>query len=134
MGLKNDKAVPGREDRVAACMAPGGCASGDAFHGMSGGVVQLGVNGQLGGFERIVSEVRDGQRRTQRDRAGLNQIDRAPEAHVFVWRAWVPIDPIDAERFFRWREGFNGEDVGFAGLEEFRHIEVVGAIGSGDLS
>jgi nitrogenase molybdenum-iron protein alpha chain len=28
MGLKEDKTVPGREDRVAACMAHGGCASG----------------------------------------------------------------------------------------------------------
>lgn len=28
MGLKHDKTVPGREDRVAACMAHGGCASG----------------------------------------------------------------------------------------------------------
>ena len=28
MGLKEDKVVPGREDRVAACMAHGGCASG----------------------------------------------------------------------------------------------------------
>ncbi len=28
MGLKTDKVVPGREDRVAACMAHGGCASG----------------------------------------------------------------------------------------------------------
>lgn len=28
MGLKNDKVVPGREARVAACMAHGGCASG----------------------------------------------------------------------------------------------------------
>jgi nitrogenase molybdenum-iron protein alpha chain len=28
MGLKEDKIVPGREDRVAACMAHGGCASG----------------------------------------------------------------------------------------------------------
>ncbi len=28
MGLKEDKVVPGREDRVAACMAFGGCASG----------------------------------------------------------------------------------------------------------
>lgn len=28
MGLKTDKVVPGREDRVQACMAHGGCASG----------------------------------------------------------------------------------------------------------
>ncbi|HEY6009725.1 MAG TPA: nitrogenase, partial [Geobacteraceae bacterium] len=28
MGLRDDKVVPGREDRVEACMAFGGCASG----------------------------------------------------------------------------------------------------------
>ncbi len=27
---------------------------------------------------------------------------------------------------------FNGQDIYFAGLEELRHIEIVGAIGSGD--
>jgi hypothetical protein len=100
---------------------------------MIGGVVQLGVDGQVGGAERVVGKVGDGQRRAHGDGAGGGEIDCAPEAHVFVGRAGVPIDPVDAEIFFGGGEGFDGEDVGFAGLEKLGDIEVVGAVGAGDL-
>src|SRR6185503_2750447 len=59
--------------------------------------------------------------------------DRAPEAHVFVWRAGVPVYPVDAEVFFGGRGSFDGDDVGLAGGDGVGNVEIVSAVRTGDL-
>ncbi len=83
-------------------------------------------------MQSALGEMSDRERRAQGDGPACDEIDSAPEAHVFVGRAWAPIDPVDAEIFLSRRGGFDGEDIGLTGLEQIGYVEVVSAIGAGD--
>jgi hypothetical protein len=99
---------------------------------MGRGVVEFCVDGEVGGGKRSVGKMRDRHGRTDGDGATDDEIDFAPEAHVLVRRAWIPIDPVDAEILLGRGEGFDREYIFCAGLEEVRYVEVIGAICAGD--
>src|SRR5271165_3905780 len=105
----------------------------DSVDGVIRGVMQLCIDREIGLFERCVDEVRCRERRTKRNRAIRDEIDRTPQAHVLVGRTGVPVDPVDAEIDLRGREGFNRDGVFLAGDQVARRIELIGPIGSGDL-
>jgi hypothetical protein len=111
--------------------ADGGSFDG-AFDGMRRGVAEFGVDGEAGGGERRIGEMRDRPWRADGDGASSDEIDFAPEAYVLVRRACIPIDPVDAEIFFGRSKGFDCEYISCAGFEEVRYVEVVGAIRAGD--
>ena len=112
---------------------PRGRAFNHALHRSVACVVQLGVDSQLGGAQRAISEVRHRQRRAQCHRACTYQIDSAPQAHILVRRTGIPIHPVDAKIFFRRRKRLHGQHILLACLQEFRHIEVICPISAGDL-
>ena len=69
---------------------------------------------------------------TDRHGSARLQIDAAPQAHVFIGRRRIPVHPVDAEVFFRLRDGFDGQQIrpGRARAER-RDFVFVGAIGAG---
>src|SRR5580692_10815762 len=75
--------------------------------------------------------MRDHLRVADGDWAAGFEIDRAPEAHVFIgWRG-IPVNPVYAEIFVGLREGFHGQGIWLAWRELRGDFVFVGAIGAG---
>ena len=92
----------------------------DALYRVGGGIVQFRVHREISNVKRCIWEVSDDQRGANCDGAGFYDVHCSPEAHVLVWRTGIPVDPVDAEVFFRRCRGFDGEDICFAGNDECR--------------
>ena len=67
------------------------------------------------------------------DVGGLGKKNFFPDAHVFVGRRGIPVNPGDAEIVFSRSGNFDGEGVGGAGFQIFGDIEFEGAVGAGDV-
>ena len=78
-------------------------------------------------------KVSDSEGRANCHGAGFDEVNCAPKTHVFIRRAGVPVDPVNAEIFLGGCGGLDGEDVRLAGRDGVGDVEVVGAVGAGDL-
>lgn len=113
---RNDFGFVGSEfDRLREMLAVDlGMQNG--FDGMIGGVAQLGAESESGGLVIGIELGRD-ERRAESDFGGIGQKDFSPDAHVFVGRSGIPVDPGEAEIVFVWSENFDGKSV-FSGFVE----------------
>ena len=99
---------------------------------MIGAVVQLGIHRQICRAERSIFKVRNRQRRPHSHCARRHQVDCAPQAHVLVRGARIPIHPVNAQVLLSRRKCFYSEYIRFARLQKIGHIEVVGAVCAGN--
>ena len=81
---------------------------------MIGRVVQLSVYGQVRNAQRAILEMRGRQWRTHCDSARPNQIDRAPQSHILVWRTGIPVYPVDAQFILSGSKSLHRQYVLFA--------------------
>ncbi len=100
----------------------------DAFDGISACVVQFCVDGEISFSGSAIGEMSHCERRSDRDRAGLDKIYCAPKSHILIRWARIPVDPVDAEILVRGRCGFDRDDVAFAWSDHVGDVEIVGAI------
>src|SRR5208283_4600764 len=102
----------------------------NGLDGMIAGVAQLGAKGESG---RLVAGIEFGgdERRTESDFAGIGQEDFAPDAHVFVGRSGIPVDPSESEIVFLGSGDFNGESVLAGFVEQGVDAKFVRAISAG---
>ncbi len=94
-----------------------------AFHRLAGRVLQLGLDGELGGIRRGQVEARDDAGKPQGHRAAGVEVNLAPQAHALVGRQRVPVHERDGEVVRAGREDLDGQRVGLAGLGGGGHVE-----------
>src|SRR5689334_7515960 len=70
--------------------------------------------------------ITDGNRPTQ------GEIHRTPKPHGLVSRRWIPVDEIDSQIGLGLGEDLDGDGIG-AGMSGLAHVELVAAVGSGNL-
>ena len=110
--------------------APARSTSSVVFTAMICGVREKRADGER---RRLVIRAEFGayERTAQGNIAGLRQKDFAPDAHVFIGRRGIPIDPSETEIIFFRGEDFDSESVRAIVFQQLIDAKFKGAISAG---